>query len=63
LAELEHDQWIEWAKNIIKSENISADRVERWKALFIPYSELSEEMKDLDRDWAKKALDIINGTK
>jgi len=61
LASLEHDQWVEWAKNILDSEDITAERAERWKDLFIPYAELSEEMKEKDREWARKVLKIVNG--
>ena len=56
LAELEHKQWIAWSKNIAETENISKERLERWKKLWIPYLELTEEQKDQDRDWALKAI-------
>lgn len=35
------------------------ERLERWDKLMIPYSELSEEVKDQDRVYARKTLDII----
>lgn len=53
LAAIEHDQWIEWASSIIRSENISESRKKRWESLFVPYSELSEEMKEADRKYAR----------
>lgn len=59
LAELEHEQWILWAKNILKTENISEERDKRWRELFVDYSKLSEEMKDKDREWAIKAFKIM----
>ena len=59
LAELEHDQWIAWSKNIAETENITPARLERWKALWCPYSELSEPVKDQDREWADKVLEIV----
>ncbi len=60
LAALEHEQWICWAKDILKTEDISKERAERWKELFAtPYDELDEEMKELDREWARKALAIV----
>ena len=59
LAELEHDQWMSWANSIMKSEKISDNRFARWASLMIPYAELSEEMKEHDRVWAKKALAIL----
>ena len=63
LASLEHDQWMLWAKDIIKSEDISPERAARWKKLFVPYDELSEEDKDKDREWAKKVMSIIDKEK
>ena len=63
LAELEHEQWMNWAKSIIKTENISKERVKRWKTLFIEYKNLSEEMKNLDREWAKRVLKILKDSK
>jgi hypothetical protein len=59
LAELEHEQWIQWASTIMQTEKISDGRIARWKDCFKPYAELSEEMKEHDRVWAKKALAIL----
>ena len=44
LAKLEHDQWVEWSKAV--APEVSPERRERWKKLWIPYSELTEEQKD-----------------
>ena len=60
LAALEHEQWITWATTLAESEIISPDRLDRWSKLFIPYEELSEDMKEHDRVWARKVLEIIN---
>lgn len=54
LAEIEHEQWMHWA-NSVKGE-VSPERAKRWESYMKPYSELSEEVKDMDRKWAKKAL-------
>ncbi len=59
LAELEHIQWIEWSKNIASTEVISQERLERWKKLWIPYNELTEEQKEQDRIYARKILEIL----
>lgn len=59
LAELEHQQWVVWASTIMKQEPISEERRERWMKLFCPYSELSEEMKEHDRKWARKSYEIF----
>ena len=63
LAELEHAQWIQWSMNLAEHEYISEKRENRWEELWCPYSELSEEMKEEDRKWARKVLKIICDTK
>lgn len=59
LAKLEHDQWVEWSKNIAENEKVSPDRLARWKTLWVPYDQLTEELKDDDRKYAKKVMDEI----
>lgn len=62
VAEFEHEQWMAWAKNLMDKEpGISDDRKERWSKLFVPYSELSEEMKEADREWARAVGKIFLG--
>ena len=56
LAEIEHDQWMAWAGKLMETETLSPERIERWKKCMVPYSELTEEMKKFDRDWARKTL-------
>jgi hypothetical protein len=60
LAELEHDQWIAWSKNIAETETLNPERLKRWMELWRPYSELTEAEKDKDREWADAALTIID---
>lgn len=61
LAEIEHNQWMTWAKSIMEKEKLSDDRVKRWNdECMMPYSDLSEEMKEFDREWARKVMDCIN---
>jgi len=59
LANLEHIQWIEWSKNLAKREHLSEMRLARWKRLWIPYKDLSEEEKEQDRIWARKVLQTM----
>lgn len=54
LAAIEHDQWMAWAKELLASEPISAERRARWEACFKSYSQLTEEQKEQDRVWARK---------
>ena len=59
LAELEHEQWMKWADTIMQIEKISDARFARWASCMIPYADLTEEMKEFDREWARKALAIL----
>ena len=60
LAELEHEQWMCWAKNIMDTEDISDERRERWEKYMIPYDELPDDVKRMDRDWARRAFNIMS---
>lgn len=59
LAEIEHEQWMEWSKAV--ASEVSDKRRARWEKLWVPYSELSEEMKEEDRKYARKVLKVVHG--
>lgn len=59
LAEIEHKQWIEWSKTVAKQETISKERLDRWESCWIPYKDLSEEMKEFDRVYARKIIEEL----
>jgi len=66
LADLEHQQWEFWSKAIASHLTTSGNieealqkKVERWKTLWVPYTQLSEKEKDSDRVWAEKVLQAI----
>jgi hypothetical protein len=57
LAALFHEQWMKWSKTL--APEVSLERQERWKASWIDYSQLTDEYKALDREWADKAMKIF----
>jgi len=59
LAALEHEQWIEWAKDLIDKGNVDKERADNWEEKMIPYIELSEEDKEMDREFARKVIDVL----
>jgi len=61
LAELEHEQWIEWSKAIAPEINIGcySEHLKRWNEWWVPYSRLTEEVKEYDRVWARKVLGVL----
>jgi len=60
LAELEHEQWMSWSKNLAQKEKLSGDCMTRWEKLWTPYSNLTEKQKEQDREWARKTLRLFN---
>jgi len=63
LAELEHEQWVKWSKNLADTENISENRLFRWKKLWVQYWALTEKDKEKDRIWARKVLKLLKEIK
>lgn len=59
LSDLEHRQWMHWSKYVAENYDIPEELEEKWEKSWKPYEELSEEMKDKDRKWARKVIDIV----
>lgn len=58
LAEVEHEQWMAWSQSV--AEEVSAERRQRWQTCWVPYHDLPEEMKELDRLWARKMVEALH---
>jgi hypothetical protein len=56
LAEIEHEQWMAWASAIALNEAISPERLARWEKAMVPYADLPDDVKEQDREWARKVL-------
>lgn len=39
--------------------NSQKERLIRWEGMWIPYDELSEDLKELDRNYARKIMDEL----
>jgi hypothetical protein len=59
LAELEHEQWVYWSKGV--AAEVSKERRRRWQSLWVPYDQLAENVKEEDRIWARKVVDLLRG--
>jgi hypothetical protein len=59
LSDLEHQQWANWAQSILKSETISEERKERWNTMFVNYEYLPDNIKEYDREYARKVMAIV----
>lgn len=58
LAELEHEQWMEWTKTVAARGVVDESQVAKWRPNWVPYSELSDEVKEFDRVWARKVMAV-----
>jgi len=57
LAELEHQQWCDWSRNLRTTEKLTPERIMRWEELWINYKDLPEDQKESDRKYARKVLE------
>ena len=64
IADLLHQQWIDWSKGIIKKGEISQETQDRWaRECFMSFDKLSPHMQELDRVFARRLVNYlqING--
>jgi len=59
LADLEHNQWWKWSRELSRKEKLSKERLDRWDKLWTFYKFLSEKSKEQDRIYARKVVDIL----
>ncbi len=59
LAELEHEQWCSWSRALAESEKLSPERLGTWSRRWVPYSDLSDADKDLDREYADHVISLL----
>jgi hypothetical protein len=63
IAEIMHNVWVEWSRELAENESLSDERLKRWSGLWIPYEKLSDKMKDADRIHAKKVINLDKSVK
>lgn len=49
LDALAHRLWTHWSQHIAEEEDISDERLQRWRDLWVPFGDLPEAAKDTDR--------------
>ena len=59
VAEFMHDVWCDWSKTLAKEEQLSPDRMKRWKTLWIPFDQLDKETQEVDRKLADQFLEVL----
>jgi hypothetical protein len=58
LAALEHEQWMAWSRAV--ADEVSEERRQRWQEFWKSYEELPENIKEQDRIWARKVLEVLD---
>jgi hypothetical protein len=56
MAVLAHRLWTHWSQHIAEEEDISEERLNRWQELWVPFNELSSEMKEKDEELVERFL-------
>jgi hypothetical protein len=57
LAELEHEQWMHWSGAV--ESDVAEPRRTQWRRCRVRYAELTDELKEADRVWARKVLALL----
>ena len=61
LAEIEHAQWPHWSQ-AVAADVVAATRT-RWHHSRVAYAELTEDLKEADRVWARKVVTLLRQRK
>jgi hypothetical protein len=59
LAEIEHAQWIHWSQAV--AGDVSTATRNKWQQSWVAYAELTEDVKEADRVWARKVVKLLHG--
>ena len=57
IAAVQHDAWTAWSKAV--ASEVKEERRARWQEAWVPYDQLDEGVKDLDREWAEEVMEVI----
>ena len=57
LARVEHEQWMHWSQTV--AAEVPAATREKWRHSWVPYQDLTDELKEADRVWARKVLAVL----
>jgi len=57
LAEVEHEQWRHWSQAVV--DHVTPVTRVKWQRSWTDYSELTEELKEADRVWARKVVTLL----
>jgi len=61
LAEIEHAQWLHWSQ-AVAADVVAATRA-KWQRSWVAYAELTEDLKEADRVWARNVVKLLRQRK
>jgi hypothetical protein len=57
LAAIEHEQWMHWSQAVAKE--VAETTRSQWQGSWGDYAQLTEELKEADRVWARKVVALL----
>lgn len=57
LAEIEHSQWMHWSRAV--AAGVTTATRDKWQRSWVDYAELTDELKEADRVWARKVVVLL----
>lgn len=57
LAKIEHQQWMHWSQAV--ASQVPANTLKKWKSSWVDYNELTDDLKEADRVWARKVMTLL----
>ena len=61
IAEIEHAQWLHWSQAV--ASDVSVAIRDKWQSSWVDYAELTEDLKEADRVWARKVVALLHERK
>ena len=61
LAEIEHEQWMHWSQAV--ALKVPDGLSDNWRSSWVDYAELTEDLKEADRVWARKVVALLRKRK
>jgi hypothetical protein len=61
LAEIEHEQWMHWSQTV--AVNVPDATRDKWQRSWVNYADLTDELKEADRVWARKVVTLLREQK
>ena len=61
LAEVEHEQWMHWSQAV--ATEVPETTRDKWRRSWAPYANLTDELKEADRVWARKVVSLLQKQK